>query len=118
MTTEISLPVLQRGDTVPYVLYWKSGDKPVNMTGKRVILTLKLHPFQEDAEAVVSKIYDVPLDDAEGERGVTALVVESDESKQLVAGHTYHLAVRVLMNGTPDPVETTFFTGRVPVRDA
>jgi hypothetical protein len=118
MTVEINLPELQRGDTVPYVVYWKSEGKPASMAGRRVILSLKLDPLMDDSLATLVKEIDPTAGDPETAHGLTSFMLEASETAALIPGQLYYLALRTIVPSTPEDLETTYFTGRLPVRDA
>ena len=119
MATEVlDLPVIERGDTVPYVMHWRSNQTPLDMQGKSVILTLKLSPVLEDKDASITKTLNLPMNDPLAQAGETTITLEHSETATLIPGQTYHMAVRVIEPGIPNAVETTYFYGRVPVKDS
>jgi hypothetical protein len=118
MATEINLPAIQRGDTIPYSFNWKAGETPIDMRGKTLIMSFKKAAQQEDYEADLTKVVVLAVDDAAAEVGDVSFRLERSETALLTAGIDYRYAIRVIEDSLPEPVETTFMYGTIQVEDA
>lgn len=118
MATQLDLPDIQRGDTVPYSIKWGDGNAAINMQGNTIIMTFKFSPLEYDGEAALTKIVEVAPDDALATTGLVRFQLERSETAQLTAGITMYYAIRVIEPSTPEDVETTNFYGSIKVGDA
>lgn len=117
MATELDLPVIERGDTVPYVMQWKEENVGFDLRGQTLIWTLKLAAVLEDSDATLTKTITLLSTDTDAENGVVTVTLESADTAILIPGQTYYYAVR-LISPAPSNAETTYFYGRVPVKDS
>ena len=121
MATQLDLPVIERGDTIPYIMHWQDNGNGFDLRGQTLIWTLKLAAVLQDKDATLTKTISIAYTDVDAMNGDVTIVLDHHETAILIPGQTYHYAVRLLVppvTPTDDPIETTYFYGRVPVKDS
>jgi len=121
MATQIDLPVIERGDTIPYVMHWTDNGNGFDLRGQTLIWTMKLAAVLEDKDASLTKTVKLDWADVDAMNGDVTIVLDHHETATLIPGQTYHFACRLLVDPTlptADSLETTYFYGRVPVKDS
>lgn len=118
MATNVDLPEIQKGDTVPYTFRWTDGSNPIDMRGKTLIMMFKLAHVMEDIDAALTKTVEIAVDDADALDGLTPFQLERSETALLVGGTDWCYSIRIIEEADPEPIETTVMYGIIPVGDA
>ena len=118
MPTELNLPDIERGDTVPFTMNFHDGIEALDMRGKTLVMSFKFNANQADSDASLIKTVLHPIDAPDELKGQISFKLERSETAMLVPGATYNYAVRIITPGEPEDDELTYFSGAVNVKDS
>ena len=118
MPTELTLPAIQRGDTTPFTFNFAEGETVLDMRGKTLVMSFKLGANLDDADASLVKTVLHPLGASNDDKGRISFNIERSESALLIPGADYYFYVRIVVPGSPEDIETTYFNGVVPVEES
>ena len=118
MPTELTLPAIERGDTIPFTFNFAEGETPLDMRGKTLVFAMKLAAAMDDADASLIKTVLHPAGTPDGQKGRISFQLEKSETLALIPFASYDFSVRIIVPGSPEDIETTYFNGTVPVEDS
>lgn len=118
MPTELTLPAIQRGDSIPFTFNFSGDAQASDMRGKTLVFAMKLGAAMADAESALTKLVEHPIDAPEEQKGAVSFQLERSETSKLIPFVDYDFSVRIIAPGSPEEIETTYFRGTIPVEDS
>ena len=118
MPTALTLPDIERGDTIPFTFNFDDGAAALDMRGKTLIFSMKLGAAMDDSSAALTKSVLRPINAPDEQKGTISFQLEKSETAKLIPFADYDFSVRIMTPGSPEDIETTYFNGTVPVKDS